>query len=141
MTQLAEPPACSLLLAKPDIDVSTRHVYESLRPDALKRHPDIDGMIRDIEKGDLNGLCGKMENVLENVTGAEYPIIGEIERLMLEEGALTALMSGSGPTVFGVFREEKAAGSAMRAIRERNLTEEVFVSGFQTERGIWDGIS
>lgn len=141
LTQLAEPPACSLLLAKPDIDVSTRHVYESLRPDALKRHPDIDGMIRDIEKGDLNGLCGKMENVLENVTGAEYPIIGEIERLMLEEGALTALMSGSGPTVFGVFREEKAAGSAMRAIRERNLTEEVFVSGFQTERGIWDGIS
>lgn len=141
LTQLAEPPACSLLLAKPDIDVSTRHVYESLRPDALKRHPDIDGMIRDIEKGDLNGLCGKMENVLESVTGAEYPIIGEIERLMLEEGALTALMSGSGPTVFGVFREEKAAGSAMRAIRERNLTEEVFVSGFQTERGIWDGIS
>ena len=141
LTQLAEPPACSLLLAKPDIDVSTRHVYESLRPDALKRHPDIDGMIRDIEKGDLNGLCGKMENVLENVTGAEYPIIGEIERLMLEEGALTALMSGSGPTVFGVFREEKVAGSAMRAIRERNLTEEVFVSGFQTERGIWDGIS
>lgn len=141
LTQLAEPPACSLLLAKPDIDVSTRHVYESLRPDALKRHPDIDGMIRDIEKGDLNGLCGKMENVLESVTGAEYPIIGEIERLMLEEGALTALMSGSGPTVFGVFREEKVAGSAMRAIRERNLTEEVFVSGFQTERGIWDGIS
>ncbi len=141
LTELDEPPACSLLLAKPDIDVSTKHVYESLRLDALERHPDIDGMMGDIEKGDLKGLCEKMENVLETVTGAEYPIIGEIERLMVAEGALTAVMSGSGPTVFGVFREEKAARSAMRAIRERNMTEEVFLSGFQTERGIWDGIS
>ena len=141
LTELGEPPACSLLLAKPDIDVSTKHVYESLRLDALERHPDIDGMMGDIEKGDLKGLCEKMENVLETVTGAEYPIIGEIERLMVAEGALTAVMSGSGPTVFGVFREEKAARSAMRAIRERNMTEEVFLSGFQTERGIWDGIS
>lgn len=141
LTKLGEPPACSLLLAKPDIDVSTKHVYESLRLDALERHPDIDGMMGDIEKGDLKGLCEKMENVLETVTGAEYPIIGEIERLMVEEGALTAVMSGSGPTVFGVFREEKAARRAMCAIRERNLTEEVFLSGFQTERGIWDGIS
>ena len=141
LTELGEPPACSLLLAKPDIDVSTKHVYESLRLDALERHPDIDGMMGDIEKGDLKGLCEKMENVLETVTGAEYPIIGEIERLMVAEGALTAVMSGSGPTVFGVFREEKAARLAMRAIRERNLTEEGFLSGFQTERGIWDGIS
>lgn len=141
LTELDEPPACSLLLAKPDIDVSTKHVYESLRLDALERHPDIDGMMGDIEKGNLKGLCEKMENVLETVTGAEYPIIGEIERLMVAEGALTAVMSGSGPTVFGVFREEKAARSAMRAIRERNMTEEVFLSGFQTERGIWDGIS
>lgn len=141
LTELGEPPDCSLLLAKPDIDVSTKHVYESLRLDALERHPDIDGMMGDIEKGNLKGLCEKMENVLETVTGAEYPIIGEIERLMVAEGALTAVMSGSGPTVFGVFREEKAARSAMRAIRERNMTEEVFLSGFQTERGIWDGIS
>lgn len=141
LTKLKEPPACSLLLAKPDIDVSTKHVYESLRLDELKSHPDIDGMLMDIERGNLEGLCGKMENVLESVTGAEYPIIGEIERLMAEKGALRAIMSGSGPTVFGIFREEKTARSAMRAIREKHMTDEVFLSGFQTERGIWDGIS
>lgn len=120
LTKLEEPPACSLLLAKPDIDVSTKHVYGRLKLDTLKRHPDIDGMMKDIECGNLEGICGKLENVLESVTGAEYPIIGDIERLMLEEGALGAIMSGSGPTVFGIFREEKAARRAMDVIREKN---------------------
>lgn len=131
LTKLMEPPACVLLLAKPDIDVSTKHVYESLKLDTLEVHPDIDGMIQDIEAGNLEELCGKLENVLEGVTGKEYPIIGEIEKIMKEAGALQAIMSGSGPTVFGIFTESEAARKAMDVIKEKSLANEVFLSNFQ----------
>lgn len=131
LTALKQPPACTLLLAKPDIDVSTKYVYENLRLDQLERHPDIDGILQSIEDGSLEGLCGKLENVLERVTGSKYPVIGEIERVMKAEGALSAIMSGSGPTVFGIFREKEAAERAMECVRENNLAKEVFLSGFQ----------
>lgn len=130
LTKIKTPPDCVLLLAKPDIDVSTKYVYENLRLTESMRHPDIDGMVRDIEAGDLEGLCQKMENVLERVTGKEYPVIGEIEKAMKEKGALSAIMSGSGPTVFGIFREKKAAENAMREIRKKALAQEVFCSHF-----------
>lgn len=133
LTALRTPPACTLLLAKPDIDVSTRHVYENLRLNELSRHPDMEGILLDIEAGDLEGLCGKLENVLEHVTGREYPVIGEIERVMKSAGALQAIMSGSGPTVFGIFEERKTAERAMERIREKNLAKEVFLSGFQAQ--------
>jgi len=132
LTGLKDLPTCVLLLAKPDIDVSTKYVYDNLEPDSLKRHPDIDGMLRDIEAGDLEALCGKMENVLESVTGKKYPVIGELEKIMKEAGALQASMSGSGPTVFGVFREQESAGKAMNTIRERGLADEVFLSKFRS---------
>ena len=133
LTRLNMPPDCVLLLAKPDIDVSTKYVYENLRLDTLDRHPDIDGMMRDIDSGDLEGLCGKLENVLESVTGSKYPVIGEIEEAMENAGALRAIMSGSGPTVFGIFREREAAGAAMDMIRERKLAGELFLSKFQAD--------
>lgn len=131
LTALPKPPACTLLLAKPDIDVSTKYVYENLRLDELSRHPDIDGILQSIESGDLEGLCGKLENVLESVTGKAYPVIGAIEEAMKAEGALAAVMSGSGPTVFGIFREKEAAERAMERVTGKNLAEEVFLSGFQ----------
>ncbi len=130
LTALPKPPACTLLLAKPNINVSTKYVYESLRLDELKRHPDIDGIVQSIETGDLERLCGKLENVLESVTGKEYPVIGKIEESMKEEGALQALMSGSGPTVFGIFREREDAERAMERVRKENPDAEVFFSGF-----------
>lgn len=133
LTALKEPPACTLLLAKPDIDVSTKYVYENLRLEEMDHHPDIDGIMHSIEEGDLRGLCGRLENVLESVTGREYPVIGEVESVMKEAGALQAVMSGSGPAVFGIFREEKAAERAMTGIKEKNLAKEVFLSGFQAQ--------
>ena len=133
LTALKEPPACTLLLAKPDINVSTKHVYENLKLTEIERHPDIDGILSSINEGDLEGLCGKLENVLESVTGREYPVIGELEREMKEAGALQAIMSGSGPTVFGIFKEEETAERAMVRIREKNLAKEVFLSGFQVQ--------
>ena len=120
LTALKTPPACTVLLAKPDIDVSTKYVYEHLKLDTL-----------DIEEGNLEKLCGKLENVLESVTGKEYPVIGEIEKIMKDAGAPAAVMSGSGPTVFGIFKGTKAAETAMAGIRERNLAKEVFLSAFQ----------
>lgn len=131
LTALKTPPACTLLLAKPDINVSTKYVYENLRLEEISRHPDMEGILRSIEAGDLKGLSGKLENVLERVTGREYPVIGEIELVMKSAGALAAIMSGSGPTVFGIFEERKTAERAMERIREKNLAREVFLSGFQ----------
>ena len=120
-----------MLLAKPDIDVSTKYVYENLELDMLERHPDIDGMIQDIEERNLEKLCGKLENVLESVTGKEYPVIGEIEQVMKEAGALAGIMSGSGPTVFGIFKETESAKTAMGRIKGQNLAKEVFLSKFR----------
>lgn len=131
LTALKNPPSCVLLLAKPDIDVSTKYVYENLKLDMLERHPDIDGMIQNIEEGNLEKLCGKLENVLESVTGKEYPVIGEIERVMKDAGALAGIMSGSGPTVFGIFKETKSAETAMERIKGQNLAKEVFLSKFR----------
>lgn len=133
LTALKQPPVCVLLLAKPDIDVSTKHVYENLRLHELEHHPDIDGILRSIEEGSLEGLCGKLENVLESVTGREYPVIGEIEKEMKDAGALQAIMSGSGPTVFGIFREKEAAEKAMDRLKRKNLAKEVFLSAFRTQ--------
>lgn len=130
LKRIKMPPQCVLLLAKPDISVSTKYVYENLDLEGLKRHPDIDGMLRDIENGKLEELCGKLENVLETVTGKQYPVIGEIENMMKERGALQAVMSGSGPTVFGIFKTKEEADAALHDIRERRLSEEVYISRF-----------
>ena len=130
LTGLKEPPECVLLLVKPDINVSTKYVYRNLKLETLERHPDIDGMMRDIENGALESLCEKLENVLESVTGKQYPVIGKIEHVMKEEGALQAVMSGSGPTVFGIFKETETARKAMNKIREKGLARELYMCGF-----------
>lgn len=130
LTPLPAPPACILLVAKPDIDVSTKFVYEHLQADKRKVHPDIDGMIKAIKNGDLSGIAERMENVLETVTIKEYPVIDQIKKQMKTEGAANALMSGSGPTVFGIFTEKEAAQSAADEIYGRGLARQVFVTGF-----------
>lgn len=130
LTPLPQPPTCTVLLAKPDIDVSTKYVYENLHLDTLETHPDIDGMILAIKNQDLATLCNKMSNVLETVTGTKYPIIGEIEEIMKSEGALQSIMSGSGPTVFGIFDDKQKAEKVAALIRQKNLTQEVHVAEF-----------
>lgn len=133
LTPLKTPPQCVVLLAKPDIDVSTKYVYEHLNLKELKNHPDIDGMVKNIENGDLEQLCRKMSNVLETVTGEKYPVIGQIEKIMKEAGALQSVMSGSGPTVFGIFTDTKKAEEAQMRIRNENLSREVYITGFAQE--------
>ncbi|MBD5543218.1 MAG: 4-(cytidine 5'-diphospho)-2-C-methyl-D-erythritol kinase [Lachnospiraceae bacterium] len=130
LTPLPVPPACSLLIGKPDINVSTKYVYENLQLDTLKQHPDIDGMRRAIEEQDLEGITERMENVLETVTIQRYPVIGEIKEAMLKAGALNALMSGSGPTVFGVFDSKELAEKAKKELDGIGLVKELFVAEF-----------
>lgn len=130
LTKLKDAPPCVVLIAKPDIDVSTKYVYENLHADTLVFHPDIDGMRDAIEAGDLAGMASRMENVLETVTVKKYPVIEEIKELMKKKGALNALMSGSGPTVFGIFEDRRTAKEAYEGIKEINLAKQIFISGW-----------
>ena len=116
-------PQCRVLIAKPGISVSTKLVYENLNINARSRdcHPDIDGMIQAIQKQDLLGVAKKFGNVLELVTAEKYPVIEEIKAVMKKNGALNALMSGSGPTVFGLFTDERAAQKAYEELRYGSL--------------------
>ncbi len=130
LTPLPEPPDCYVLIVKPDISVSTRFVYENLHADKLKYHPDIDGMVKAIQEKDLTGITERMENVLETVTIGAYPIIREIKVQMLALGAENALMSGSGPTVFGIFAEEETARQAYGKLKTMIPEREIFLTTF-----------
>ena len=130
LSVLPTPPACHLVIAKPDINVSTKFVYENLRANELESHPDIDGMIEGLEKGDLKAITDRLANVLETVTVPAYPIIDEIKQTMLDAGAEGALMSGSGPTVFGIFTELEKAKQAAKRIKDAELAKQVFVTAF-----------
>lgn len=130
LTPLPAPPEAFLLIAKPDINVSTKFVYENLHADTLSFHPDIDGMVQALQEGNLKGITDRMGNVLETVTVREYPVIEQIKEEMKKGGAQNALMSGSGPTVFGIYREKEAAQKSSEKIKEMRLAREIFVTEF-----------
>ena len=130
LTPLPAPPACYLVIAKPDINVSTAFVYGNLHADRLTEHPDIDGMIKAIREGSLEGMTDRLGNVLETVTVREYPVIEELKELLRAQGAENALMSGSGPTVFGIFREKEVAESAAGAVAASGLAGQIHVTTF-----------
>ena len=127
---LPAPPRAHLVIAKPDLMISTKYVYENLHANSLKVHPNIDGMIEALSNQDLTKMCSLMGNVLETVTEKENPIITQIKDLMKEQGATGALMSGSGPTVFSIFTEEEKARSCFQKIQEENLAKQLFLTGF-----------
>lgn len=128
LKRLPDMVKCPVLIAKPHISVSTKFVYENLRADKLVSHPDIDGMIAAIKNQDLHGIASKMENVLETVTIKEYPQIDDIKKAMIKENALNSLMSGSGPTVFGLFEHETDAYAAKERIKSQNYAKQVYVT-------------
>lgn len=133
LTPLQNPPFCHLVIAKPDIDVSTKYVYENLHVDQIREHPDIDAMIQALEKKDLDQLAKLMGNILENVTQTQYPVISQLKECMMKQGAMTALMSGSGPTVFGIFDKKEKAEAAIRAIEKQDLARQVFLTFFSND--------
>ncbi|HWT75385.1 MAG TPA: 4-(cytidine 5'-diphospho)-2-C-methyl-D-erythritol kinase [Mobilitalea sp.] len=129
LTSLPPLPSCSILLVKPDISVSTKFVYENLRLTDNILHPDIASMRKALEAGDLNILTRNMDNILQTVTIKNYPIITEIKHKMLELGALTSLMSGSGPTVFGIYKDTELAKNALNYFRKhKHYGKQVFLT-------------
>ena len=128
LTPLPAMPKCHVLLAKPPISVSTQKVYEKLDAQEVTKHPDIDGILLGLQTGDLKKITSSMGNVLENVTITEYPQIERIKDVMKEEGALNAMMSGSGPTVFGLFDDKATAEQACEALRESKIARTVFLT-------------
>lgn len=126
LTGITQVPECFVLIGKPGINVSTKAAYESLNLSGIQTHPDIDGMIQDIQNGDLQGMTAKMGNVFEPGIIGQYPVIQEIKDLMESHGALKAMMSGSGPTVFGIFDSQEKMDAAAKILRESNLAKTVF---------------
>lgn len=134
LTPLPAPPPATLLIVKPPIMVSTKWVYENLQVNKLERHPDIDSMVEALRQGDFKGITDRMENVMETVTEQAHPVIAEIKKMMRGSGAMNAVMSGSGPSIFGVFLEEEAARAAAvyidQTLRTKGMNAQVNVTGF-----------
>lgn len=128
LTTLKPMPDCTIVVAKPAVSVSTKTVFGKLKLDEIRQHPDIDAIVRAINDGDLGAIADHMGNVLETVTIRDYPVIGEIKELMKTMGARGALMSGSGPTVFGIFDDEAAAKNVWSALKNGSLARQVFLT-------------
>lgn len=134
LTSLPPMVKCPVVIAKPQISVSTKYVYEHLVLDENTKHPDIDGLIGAIKKKDLDEIASLMGNVLESVTIEKYPEIAKIKDVLLENGAKNALMSGSGPTVFALYESEKQAHKAVDRLKETGLAKQVFVTDIYNNR-------
>lgn len=134
LTQLPPMVKCPVLIAKPQISVSTKYVYEHLKLNEQSEHPDIDKLIDRIKAKKLEQIGAAMGNILESVTIAEYPEIEAIKDCMKENGAVNAMMSGSGPTVFGLFAEKEEARRAAEAVRAQGIARQVFVTEIYNNR-------
>lgn len=119
---------CSVLVVKPPIGVSTALIYNNIQCEALTSRPDIDKMLQALQAHNVGKVASTMENVMETVTTELYPEINQIKDAMKKCGALNAIMSGSGPTVFGIFDDSEQAWSAALYIGELELATDIFVT-------------
>lgn len=134
LSQLPPMVKCPVLIAKPAVSVSTKFVYQNLKLDEHTKHPDIDTLIGAIKRKDFAGICGNMGNVLESVTIPNYPVIAEIKEKMMGAGAAHAMMSGSGPTVFGLFEDEETAQRARDVVKDSGLARQVYLTSIYNNR-------
>ena len=119
LTDLPPLPDCWIVLAKPEFGISTPTLFARLHEEGEKNRPDIPGMMQALKRGDLDGIARRLGNVFEEVLPEECGEVFRIKQQLLSLGALGAAMSGSGPTVFGLFREEDAAQSASEVLKAR----------------------
>ena len=125
---------CPVLIAKPNFSVSTKFVYQNLVLDENTVHPDFDGMVENLKAQDLHAIAAGMGNVLESVTIPHYPVIEQIKDQMKASGAINAMMSGSGPTVFGLFEDEETAKKAMEDMKASGLAKQIYVTSIYNNR-------
>jgi 4-diphosphocytidyl-2-C-methyl-D-erythritol kinase len=107
-----------ILIVKPKIGVSTAWVYKNLNFDKVISRPDTEALISAIQNKDIRFIAQNMRNVLESVTVVKHPIIEKIKNILLEEGAIGSMMSGSGPSVFGIFDDKDKAISAYKKMKK-----------------------
>lgn len=130
LSKLKDAPDCFIVLVKPDINVSTKFVYDNLILNEETVHPDVDAMLNAIETGSIKRVADCLDNLLATVTEKEYPIIVDIKNILKENGALNAIMSGSGPTVFGLFDDEEKAKEALSILGSKVEFKQGFVTTF-----------
>ena len=116
LSALPPLPPCWLVVCKPACSVSTPELFAQVRVKKLRCHPDIPGMTAALEQGDLEGVARRLYNVFEDVLPRRYSQVFEVKSALLELGAMAASMTGSGPSVFGIFREEAPAARAVEAL-------------------------
>ena len=110
-------PPCAFVVCKPDFSISTPELFRKLDEAKLSCHPDTEGLLDALEKGDLDGLCRRMYNVFEDVPDRRMRTIRAAKGALLDCGALGALMTGTGSAVFGVFRDAAAAEKACETLK------------------------
>lgn len=130
LTDAPAPPQCWVVLAKPPIHVSTAEVYRRLQVDRISERPSAGRMLEALRRRDVRDMCSAMGNVLEEVTFRLHPEVRQIKELMLRLGAEGALMSGSGPTVFGVVEKEAKVARIYNGLR--GFCKQVFVARLLT---------
>ena len=126
LAYIKDCPMFFVVLAKPDIDVSTASVYRALKLDEVTERPDTQAMLKAIVQSDMNKVAGGIKNVLDSVTAKQYPVIRDIKAALLENGAMASAMSGSGPSVYGLFDNRDFADKAAEAVKRKFGIKEVF---------------
>ena len=134
LSPLPPLPECHILIAKPDISVSTKEVYEELDSKEIPDHPEIDGILEGLKEANLEKIVSAMGNVLERVTVQKYPVIDEIKQMMKKAGAMNAMMSGSGPTVFGIFKDQETAELAQKEIQKTKIAKDICLTNVHNTR-------
>lgn len=135
LTPLPPMPKCYVLIAKPGISVSTKFVYDNLKANSLTRHAPIDEQVEAIRAGDLHAVAASMENVLETVTLPKYPVVAELKERLVKEGAIGAMMSGSGPTVFGLFDNMHGVRRAYASLQGHSPAKLLYLTSIYNNRG------
>ena len=126
MTPLPPLPSCWVVMAKPGFPVSTPELFGKLDGQRLRCHPDTAGMVAALEAGDLSGVARRLFNVFEEVLPPrKREQVEELKMCLLSHGALGASMTGTGPTVFGLFSQERVAQEAYEVIKA--LCRETFL--------------
>lgn len=128
LTRLPSFPRLSVVLAKPPVGVSTAWAYKTYDAGYDGPHPDNEAMLEAIHGGDAHKAASLLCNVLEGVTESEHPVIADYKRLMMEHGAMASMMSGSGPTVFGLVREKQQAWHLADTLKKYDGEAGVFVA-------------
>ena len=127
LTPVAPLPDCHILVAKPPVTLSTKEIYTNLELNGLE-HPDVDAMVRALEQGDRRAVAERLANVLETVSVKVYREIEAIKSTMMICHAEGSIMTGSGPTVFGIFATQEHAQQAYESIKKQGITEVLVVT-------------